>query len=63
LTERHQKLLARFPDKETSLQLSDFIALFPKLSDRTIRNELSYLIELGKITRRGMGSGSYYKVK
>ena len=63
LTERHQKLLAPFPDKETSLQLSDFIALFPKLSDRTIRNELSYLIELGKITRRGMGSGSYYKVK
>ena len=63
LTERHQKLLARFPDKETQLQLSDFAILFPELSDRTIRNDLADLIELGKITRQGMGSGSYYNRK
>ncbi len=59
---RHEKIINHFPNKETALRLADFVQIFPELSEKTIRNDLSYLIGQGKITRQGMGSGSFYKL-
>ncbi len=46
------------------LQLRDFIAVFPELSERTIRNDLKILTDSGKIMRQGDGGPSnYYVIK
>lgn len=62
LTERQEKILRKFPDKSVSMKLADFVAMFPGLSKRTVRNDLSYLIRNGKILREGQGSGTFYKL-
>jgi DeoR/GlpR family transcriptional regulator of sugar metabolism len=36
--------------------------MFPGLSKRTVRNDLAYLIKLGKILREGQGSSTLYKL-
>jgi len=62
LSNRQEKIIKQFQNKQ-KLQLSDLTKHFPSLNERTIRNDLSYLIEIGKITRRGKGSGSYYSAE
>jgi hypothetical protein len=42
------------------LALKDFIAAFPEVSERTIRNDLRRLFERGRITRQGSGGPANY---
>ena len=60
LSERQEKILEKFKNKET-LKLAEILDLFPGVSEKTVRNELSSLIGLKKITRSGQGNGSFYK--
>ncbi|MEK7087635.1 MAG: DeoR family transcriptional regulator, partial [Patescibacteria group bacterium] len=61
LTAKQKKILEKFEIKNT-LKLAEILDVFPDVSERTIRNELSALVNLGKITRDGMGNGSFYKI-
>ncbi len=61
LNNRQEKMMNQFQNNP-KLKLSDLARHFSGVSDRTIRNDLYYLIESGKIERRGHGNGSYYKI-
>ncbi|MBI2446208.1 MAG: DeoR family transcriptional regulator [Parcubacteria group bacterium] len=61
LNAKQKKILEKFNEKNT-LKLSEIMELFPDVSERTVRNELTSLIDLGKITRDGRGNGSFYKL-
>lgn len=61
LTAKQKKILEKFEMKDT-LRLSEIMEIFPDVSERTVRNELSFLVNLGKITRSGIGSGSFYRI-
>jgi len=61
LSERQKKILEKFQNKET-LKLAEILELFPGVSEKTVRNELSSLIDLKKITRSGQGNGSFYQI-
>ena len=61
LSERQEKILEKFQNKET-LKLAEILDFFPGISEKTVRNELSSLIGLKKITRNGQGNGSFYKM-
>ena len=61
LSERQEKILEKFQNKET-LKLAEILELFPGISEKTVRNELSSLIGLKKITRSGQGNGSFYQI-
>lgn len=61
LSERQKKILEKFQNKET-LKLAEILDFFPGVSEKTVRNELSSLIGLKKITRNGQGNGSFYKM-
>ncbi len=60
-TGRQEKILEKFQNKET-LKLAEILDLFPGVSEKTVRNELSSLIGLKKITRSGQGNGSFYQM-
>ncbi|MDP3004150.1 MAG: DeoR family transcriptional regulator [Candidatus Azambacteria bacterium] len=61
LSERQKKILEKFQNKET-LKLAEILELFPGVSEKTVRNELNSLIGLKKITRSGIGNGSFYQM-
>ncbi len=61
LNAKQKKILEKFSIKDT-LKFAEILELFPEVSERTIRNELTSLIGLGKITRGGRGNGSLYKL-
>ena len=61
LSERQEKILEKFQNKET-LKLAEILDFFPGISEKTVRNELSSLIGLKKITRSGQGNGSFYQI-
>jgi len=61
LNAKQKKIMEKFSEKNT-LKLSEIMEFFPDVSERTIRNELTFLIGLGKITRDGRGNGSFYKI-
>lgn len=61
LSAKQKKILEKFEDKNT-LKLSEIMEVLQNLSEKTVRNELSDLINLGKITRSGIGNGSFYKL-
>lgn len=61
LSERQEKILEKFQNKET-LKLAEILDVFPGVSEKTVRNELSSLIGLNKITRSGKGNGSFYQI-
>ena len=61
LSERQEKILEKFQNKET-LKLAEILDFFPGVSEKTVRNELSSLIGLKKITRSGQGNGSFYQM-
>lgn len=61
LNAKQRKILEKFENKDT-LKLAEILYIFPNISEKTVRNELANLINLGKITRSGMGNGSFYKV-
>ncbi len=58
---RQEKILEKFLNKET-LKLAEILELFPGVSEKTVRNELSSLVGLKKITRSGQGGSSFYKI-
>lgn len=60
--EKIMAMIATSPDRQ--LQLKDFIAAFPELSERTIRYDLKKLADSGRIARQGSGGPSnYYTLK
>ena len=61
LNAKQKKIMEKFESKDT-LKLAEILELFPDVSERTVRNELTSLIGLGKITRDGRGNGSFYKL-
>jgi len=61
LSERQKKILEKFQNKEL-LKLAEILDFFPGVSEKTVRNELSSLIGLKKITRSGQGNGSFYQM-
>src|SRR3989344_3949925 len=61
LNAKQKKIMEKFESKDT-LKLAEMLELFPDVSERTVRNELTSLIGLGKITRDGRGNGSFYKL-
>lgn len=61
LNAKQKKIMEKFENKDT-LRLSEIMEIFPNVSERTVRNELSFLVNLGKITRSGVGSGSFYRI-
>ena len=61
LSERQERILEKFQSKEI-LKLAEILDLFPGVSEKTVRNELSSLIGLKKITRSGQGNGSFYQM-
>ncbi len=61
LSAKQKKILEKFSEKNI-LKLAEIMELFPDVSERTIRSELTSLIGLGKITRDGRGNGSFYKI-
>jgi len=71
LSDRQKKILEKFSAKDGSpaggqnkdtLKLAEILELFPGVSEKTVRNELSSLVGLKKITRSGQGGSSFYKV-
>ena len=60
LNAKQKTILEKFSEKNT-LKLAEILELFPDVSERTVRNELTSLIGLGKLTRDGRGNGSFYK--
>ncbi len=61
LNSKQKKIMEKFGSKDT-LKLSEILEIFPDVSERTIRDELTFLIGLGKLTRDGRGNGSFYKI-
>lgn len=61
LSAKQRKILEKFEDKDT-LKLAEILGLFPGVSEKTVRNELASLVSAGKITRSGIGNGSFYKL-
>src|SRR3989344_6153935 len=49
LNAKQKKILEKFSEKNT-LKLAEILELFPDVSERTVRNELTSLIGLGKLT-------------
>lgn len=60
--ERQEKMLGMIKSAENRrLQLKDFIAGFPEVSERTLRYDLKNLCDAGKLVRGGEGGpGSFY---
>jgi len=58
---KQKKILEKFENKDT-LKLSEIMELFPDTSEKTVRNELSVLVNSGKIIRSGWGGSSIYKL-
>ena len=61
LNERQRKIMKYFQENNEA-KLAEILGLFPGVSEKTVRNELSSLIGLKKITRSGQGGSSFYKV-
>ena len=60
LNDRQEKIVKYIQEKkETSL--ANLIKLFPDLSDKTVRNDLSFLVKSGKVDR--LGKGNYHLVR
>ncbi len=62
---RQEKMIALIASSENrQMQLKDFIAAFPEISDRTIRYDLKKLTDSGKIVRQGSGGpANYYELR
>lgn len=62
ISERHDKILNFIHDNDRKAQLSQVIGLFPKLSEKSIRNDLAQLCADGKLKRVGWGPTSFYQL-
>ncbi len=62
LSNRQEKILKYFKENKNILKLADLLTLFPDVNEKTVRNDLVYLIQTGKISRQGMGNGSHYQI-
>ncbi|MDO8676910.1 MAG: hypothetical protein Q7K16_04695 [Candidatus Azambacteria bacterium] len=61
-SDRQEKILRYFKESKDILKLADLLALFPDVNEKTVRNDLIFLIQIGKISRQGVGSGSHYQL-
>ncbi|MBI4919702.1 DeoR family transcriptional regulator [Candidatus Azambacteria bacterium] len=59
MNDRQKKILEKFKNKE-SMRLAEISDFFPGISKRTIRRELSLLMDFKKIARTGKGHNSFY---
>ncbi|MBI2587838.1 DeoR family transcriptional regulator [Candidatus Azambacteria bacterium] len=57
--ERHREI-ARFLKNRGEARLRDISSLFPNISQRMVRKDLSKLVRMGNIRREGKGQGSRY---
>lgn len=55
LNERQEKIMKHFRDKKT-VKFTELSKFFPHISEKTVRNDLSYLIEAGKLKRLEKGT-------
>ena len=62
LNDRQEKILKYFRENKNILKLADLLNLFPDINEKTVRNDLMYLIQNGKISRQGVGNGSHYQI-
>lgn len=62
LNDRQEKILKYFKENKNILKLADLLTLFPDVNEKTVRNDLVYLIQTGKISRQGAGNGSHYQL-
>ena len=62
LNDRQEKILRYFKENKNILKLADLLTLFPDVNEKTVRNDLIYLIQKGKISRQGVGNGSHYQI-
>ncbi|OGD32864.1 hypothetical protein A2833_03350 [Candidatus Azambacteria bacterium RIFCSPHIGHO2_01_FULL_44_55] len=62
ISERHNKVLDFIKNNDGKAQLSQLISLFPKLSEKSIRNDLAQLCADGKLKRIGWGQTSFYQL-
>jgi len=60
-TGRQEKIMEYFQEHK-QVKLAEILGLFPDVSEKTVRNELTSLIGLKKITRSGNGNSSFYKM-
>ncbi len=62
LNDRQERILKYFRENKSILRLSDLLTLFPDINEKTVRNDLIILIQMGKILREGIGNGSHYQL-
>ncbi|MBI2635337.1 MAG: hypothetical protein HYW79_02225 [Parcubacteria group bacterium] len=62
LSDRQEKILKYFKEGKDVLKLADLLTIFPDVNEKTVRNDLIFLIKIGKISRQGTGSGSHYRL-
>ena len=60
-TGRQEKIMNYFQEHK-QVKLAEILGLFPDVSEKTVRNELTLLKDLKKITRSGNGNSSFYKM-
>ena len=58
--DKRQKEILTFINNRKSVAIKDITVLFPDVSEKTIQRELSTLVELGQVTKRGSKRWSIY---
>ncbi len=61
LSDRQEKIVEYFQEHKR-VKLAELLEILPDFAERTIRNDLSVLIDLRKIKRSGNGGSSFYEV-
>jgi predicted HTH transcriptional regulator len=59
---QRQKIVLRHIKEAGPVRMRDLIILFPKLTSRTIRNDLNKLIDKEFLLHQGRGRSSFYKI-
>lgn len=62
ISERYDHILNFIRNNNGKAQLSQVMGLFPKLSEKSIRNDLAQLCVDGKLKRVGWGQTSFYQI-
>lgn len=60
INERYEKVLNFIKGNNNRAQFSQLMSLFPGLSEKSLRNDLTFLCSRGKLKRIGWGPTSYY---
>lgn len=57
---KRQEDIIKYIEKSDQVQVKDIQEVFPKVTKRTLRRDLSVLLEKGLVERFGKGNGTYY---